>query len=450
MTQLCTTVPECSLFHDRAPTSDEVLNRYSQRTLTHILSSESDRKTWELMQMLDNIDARFILRFRREIPQSATRTLSCDIYDALRARVENTKLQDREYSFYRKSEGEWDDLHGKPFSFFTPEVLATIFRQLAKSFDLEDAEFEPESSASAAKENYLRHLGALTDRLRQAICAGLFDIPNGKHLSTIWMSFGAFSSVFPWMYEHFCSDTLALLENQTIKQGFICADASASVRSFATFVRVKSILRRHHFASVCDETFLKDFFLREMGNFNVLDLCQTVSGEVMLSRWAFTHVYCDAAYCSCSHMGLHDDFVFLCATAFSNFKWTQKLGDGLQVALKAKICELLHAFGPLDLCVCCSGLVGLSGHFVSPFDDIFSKFASHAVRLKISASVLCRKQSIGTLMQHSAISHRGLTYHSCVPDRYALLQALSMIKSCRFRMHSMQLAIAPEQDFTLE
>ena len=52
MTQLCTTVPECSLFHDRAPTSDEVLNRYSQRTLTHILSSESDRKTWELMQML--------------------------------------------------------------------------------------------------------------------------------------------------------------------------------------------------------------------------------------------------------------------------------------------------------------------------------------------------------------------------------------------------------------
>ena len=148
-------------------------------------------------------------------------------------------------------------------------------------------------------------------------------------------------------------------------------------------------------------------------------------------------------------MGLHDDFVFLCATAFSDFKWTQKLGDGLQVALKAKICELLHAFGPLDLCVCCSGLVGLSGHFVSPFDDIFSKFASHAVRLKISASVLCRKQSIGTLMQHSAISHRGLTYHSCVPDRYALLQALSMIKSCRFRMHSMQLAIAPEQDFAL-
>ena len=232
------------------------------------------------MQILNNIDARFILRYRHEIHQSATRTLSYDIYDALRARVADTKHQDREYDFYRKSEGEWDDLHCKPVSFFTPEVLATIFRRLSKSFALEDAEFEPETSASAVKENYLRHLDALNDRLRQAICAGLFGVHDGKHLSIIWMSFGALSSVFPWMQEHFCSDTLALLENQTIKQRFICADASTSVRGFATFVRVKSGLRRHRFASDCDETFMKDFFLREMGNFNVLDLCQTVAGDI--------------------------------------------------------------------------------------------------------------------------------------------------------------------------
>ncbi len=234
----------------------------------------------ELINTLHNIDARSILHFRHEINQNVARALSSDIYHALHARVTNTKNQDREYTLLQKSAEEWDVLHCKPVSFFTPEVLATIFRRLAKSFD--DDEFASEHSSSTIKETRISHLTALTERLKNAICEGLFDVHDGQHLSSIWMSFGALSSSFPWMLDHFCSDTLALLENQTIKQGFLSADAYASVRNFATFVRVKSRLQRHHFTSDCHEAFIKDFFLREMGNFNVLDLCQTVSGDVVV------------------------------------------------------------------------------------------------------------------------------------------------------------------------
>jgi hypothetical protein len=126
-------------------------------------------------------------------------------------------------------------------------------------------------------------------------------------------------------------------------------------------------------------------------------------------------------------MCCHNDFVF--RTGLANCAWTQKLSDGLQVALTARICELLHSFGPVDLCMCCVGLSGLCGHFVSPLKDVFSKLASHTVGLKMTSFMPCWRTRTSSIVKpyfNTAINHQHLTYLSC---RFAFLTGAHSVKS---------------------
>ena len=236
-----------------------------------------NRRALQIWKELTNIDARFMMRGRETLRRLEQGDVSFapELGKALAAIVVSTRHQDRELCFFAQSAGEWSDLRSKPISSFTSAQLAKFFKMASKTFM--EADFVAESDW---KGKMLSRLGTLTGRLREALSEGIFDSPRcNRHISSLWLSLKNVVWSFPWILEHICSGTLAMLENKSLEHGFLQEDDPAmSARNFASFVLAKQHLKLFSFSSGSHERVVKGFLLREIQSFQPIDLCQSISG----------------------------------------------------------------------------------------------------------------------------------------------------------------------------
>ena len=222
---------------------------------------------------------------------------------------------------------ELEHICSQSVSNFNHVNVSSVFRRTAKLLPHSTGGKSHSEQVDCA----IRVLSQVTLRTKEILNVGGFD---SEVFSSIWWCCGTLHPILCSSLQQAISDeTLNILESKTIQALSNQSDKSVG-RSVATFLWSKVVMDRSSFQSAAQETVLQHRILKEIENFNAMDLSQTI--------WALSKLECTPS----AH---------------------------LLDAFKARVGRIIHTYGPIDIGNSVAGLHRLGVDFEDLVPNILSR-----------------------------------------------------------------------------